>query len=117
VRIAVETQFALGTPTGLGVYAQRLFEALRRRADLDAVALEDRRFDLWRFDRRVYWDQLRAPALARAMHADIVHFTGGTAPMFAPRRTVVTVHDLVWMRGANRGHIAARSRPDDYDIK
>lgn len=103
MRVAVETQYAVGNSTGLGSYASRLFEALRRRQDVDAVALHDERFDLWRFDRRVYWDQIRAPMLARRARADVVHFTGGTVPLFAPHRVVVTVHDLVWLRGANRG--------------
>ena len=103
MRVAVETQYAVGTSTGLGAYASGLCEALKRRGDVDAVDLHDSRFDVWRFDRRVYWDQIRAPVLARRAGADIVHFTGGTVPVFAPRRVVVTVHDLVWLRGANRG--------------
>jgi len=103
VRVAVETQFAVGTSTGLGTYATRLFEALARHAGVDAVALCDPAFDVWRFDRRLYWDQCRAPLLANRARADIVHFTGGTVPVAAPRRTVVTVHDLVWLREANRG--------------
>jgi glycosyltransferase involved in cell wall biosynthesis len=103
VRVAVETQYAIGNSTGLGSYARGLYAALKRRGDVDAVAIQDPRFDLWRFDRRVYWDQIRAPGLARSVQADVVHFTGGTVPVFAPSRTVVTVHDLVWLRGANRG--------------
>jgi glycosyltransferase involved in cell wall biosynthesis len=67
------------------------------------VALEDPRFDVWRFDRRAYWDQIRAPLLAKRARADIVHFTGGTVPLLLHRRAVVTVHDLVWRRRANRG--------------
>jgi glycosyltransferase involved in cell wall biosynthesis len=108
VRVAVETQFAVGTSTGLGTYALRLFEALARRADVDAVALCDPAFDVWRFDRRLYWDQIRAPHLAARSGADIVHFTGGTVPIVAPRRAVVTVHDLVWLREANRGRAYVR---------
>jgi glycosyltransferase involved in cell wall biosynthesis len=108
VRVAVETQYVVGNSTGLGAYAIRLFEALRRRRDLEAVALRDEHFDLWRFDRRVYWDQIRAPMLARSARADVVHFTGGTVPLIAPRRMVVTVHDLVWLRGANRGRAYVR---------
>jgi glycosyltransferase involved in cell wall biosynthesis len=103
MRVAVETQFAIGTPTGLGVYARNLYDALNQTAGIDAVAIEDPRFDLWRFDRRVYWDQIRAPMLAKRARADIVHFTGGTVPALLPRRAVVTVHDLVWRRRANRG--------------
>ena len=103
MRVAVETQFAIGTSTGLGTYARGLYDALRRRSDVEAVAMQDPSFDLWRFDRRVYWDQIRAPALARSLRADVVHFTGGTVPAAAPSRMVVTVHDLVWLRAANRG--------------
>jgi glycosyltransferase involved in cell wall biosynthesis len=103
MRVAVETQFAIGTPTGLGVYARNLYDALKQTAGIDAVALEDPRFDLWRFDRRVYWDQIRAPLLAKRVRADIVHFTGGTVPAMLHRRAVVTIHDLVWHRRANRG--------------
>jgi glycosyltransferase involved in cell wall biosynthesis len=108
VRVAVETQYAVGNSTGLGSYASRLFEALVRRPDVEVVALHDERFDLWRFDRRVYWDQLRAPMLARRARADVVHFTGGTVPLVAPHRMVVTVHDLVWVRGANQGRSYVR---------
>lgn len=103
MRVAVETQYAIGTPTGLGVYARNLFDALTRTAGVSATKIEDPRFDVWRFDRRVYWDQIRAPQLARLAHADIVHFTGGTVPARLPRHSVVTVHDLVWRRRANRG--------------
>ena len=68
------------------------------------VALHDKQFDLWRFDRRVYWDQMpRTRCWQARARADVVHFTGGTVPIFAPHRVIVTVHDLVWLRGANRG--------------
>ena len=108
MRVAVETQFAVGNSTGLGAYSSRLYEALRRRDDVDAVALQDPRFDLWRFDRRVYWDQVRAPMLARRARAQAVHFTGGTVPAVLPPRAVVTVHDLAWLREANRGRAYVR---------
>ena len=108
LRVALETQFAVGTPTGLGVYAAGLARALRARGDVDVVELRDDSFDLWRFDRRVYWDQIRAPALAARARADIVHFTGGTLPARRSRPTVLTLHDLVWLRRANRGRFYVR---------
>jgi len=108
IRIALETQFAVGTPTGLGVYASGLARALREREDVDVVELQDGRFDLWRFDRRVYWDQIRAPALAARAGADVVHFTGGTLPLRRPRRTVLTLHDLAWLRAVNKGRAYVR---------
>jgi glycosyltransferase involved in cell wall biosynthesis len=108
LRVAIETQFARGTPTGLGVYASRLAAALRERADVEIVELTEPGFDLWRFDRRVYWDQLRVRRLARAAGADVVHFTGGTLPWRPPHPCVLTLHDLTWLRAANRGRAYVR---------
>ncbi len=105
LRVALEVQFEAGTATGLGVYAAGLAGALRERADLEVVELGDARYDLWRFDRRVFWDQVRAPQLARAAKPDITHFTGGTLPVLMPRPCVLTLHDLAWLEGA------ARARP------
>ena len=108
LRVAFETQFASGTPTGLGVYAQKLACALAERSDVDLVELRDANYDVWRFDRRVYWDQVRVPLLARASRADIVHFTGGTLPLRAPHPCVLTLHDLAWLHGAVNGRVHSR---------
>ena len=107
-RVALETQFALSRPTGLGVYARRLAAALGARGDLDVVELCEPGLDVWRFDRRLFWDQVRAPLLARFSGADVVHFTGGTLPWRTPHPVVLTLHDLVWLRGANRGRAYVR---------
>jgi glycosyltransferase involved in cell wall biosynthesis len=108
LRVALETQFARGTPTGLGVYASRLAAALRERVDVEIIELAEPGYDLWRFDRRVYWDQLRVRRLARAAHPDVTHFTGGTMPWRPPHPCVLTLHDLTWLRAANRGRAYVR---------
>ena len=108
IRVALETQFAVGKPTGLGVYAAGLAKALRARDDVELIELRDDRFDLWRFDRRGYWDQIRAPAMAARAHPDVLHFTGGTLPIRTPHPVVLTLHDVVWLRGANRGRFYVR---------
>jgi glycosyltransferase involved in cell wall biosynthesis len=108
LRVALETQFASGMPTGLGVYAKKLAAALAARSDVELVELRDAHYDVWRFDRRVYWDQVRAPLLARASRADIVHFTGGTLPLRAPHPCVLTLHDLAWLHGAVAGRPHSR---------
>lgn len=108
LRVAIETQFARGTPTGLGVYASRLAASLRARSDVEVVELAEPEYDLWRFDRRVYWDQLRVRRLAREAHPDVVHFTGGTLPWRPPHPCVLTLHDLTWLRAANRGRAYVR---------
>ena len=108
LRVALETQFAGVKPTGLGVYARSLAAALRARDDVEVLDLADPRFDVWRFDRRVYWDQIRAPRLAARARAEVIHFTGGTLPLRVPHPSVLTLHDLVWLRGTNRGRFYVR---------
>lgn len=108
LRVAIETQYAYGTATGLGVYASSLARALRTRADVDVVELHDPRFDVWRFDRRLYWDQIRAPHIAAAAKVDVVHFTGGTLPLQTPHPCLVTVHDVAWLRAAVEGRAYSR---------
>jgi len=103
LRVALETQFARSTPTGLGVYASQLAAALRARTDVEVIELSEPEFDVWRFDRRLYWDQLRVRRLAHEAKASVMHFTGGTLPWRPPHPCVLTLHDLVWLRGANRG--------------
>ena len=108
LRVALETQFASRMPTGLGVYANKLAGALAVRSDVELIELRDPRYDVWRFDRRIYWDQVRAPLLARASRADVVHFTGGTLPLRAPHPCVLTLHDLAWLHGAVAGRPHSR---------
>jgi glycosyltransferase involved in cell wall biosynthesis len=108
VRVAIETQFAVGSPTGLGVYAAHLASALRARGEVEVVEMCDRSIDVWRFDRRVRWDQLRAPRIARMSRADVVHFTGGTLPWRLPHPVVLTLHDVAFVRGEHRGRFYVR---------
>jgi glycosyltransferase involved in cell wall biosynthesis len=108
LRVALETQFAYGTGTGLGTYAARIAAALRERPDVELVELAKPELDIWRFDRRVVWDQFVVPALARRAKADVIHFTGGTLPLRPPHPCVLTVHDLAWLAGAMRGRAYTR---------
>jgi glycosyltransferase involved in cell wall biosynthesis len=109
VRVALETQFAYGTATGLGTYSRRLAAALHERADIELTEFALARLDVWRFDRRVIWDQLIAPWYARRGKPDVVHFTGGTLSFVAPHPCVLTVHDLAWLAGAVRGRLYSRA--------
>ncbi|HEV2037696.1 MAG TPA: glycosyltransferase family 1 protein, partial [Candidatus Eremiobacteraceae bacterium] len=109
LRVALETQFASRTPTGLGVYAHNLAAALRARPDIELVELRDPGYDVWRFDRRLYWDQLRAPLLARRSRADVVHFSAGTLPFWTPHPCVLSLHDLAWLDGAVKGRPFSRA--------
>lgn len=97
MRIVLDAQLALGTATGIGEYASGLAGALSELG-CDIVAASNARFDPWRFDRRVLWDQVLLPLAALRAHADLLHCTSGTIPFAAPLPIVVTVHDVAWLR-------------------
>ncbi len=97
MRVALDAQLTVGTPTGIGEYVRGLGEALRREG-VDAVELCDPELDPWRFDRRVYWDQVRLPQCARQCRAAVLHCTAGTVPFVLNLPFVVTVHDVAWFR-------------------
>jgi len=104
VRVGLDLQLATGTSTGIGEYAGGLLAALRAEG-ADVVALRDERFDPWRFDRRVLWDQVLLPLAAKRARVDLVHCSAGTMPLLSPVPAVVTVHDVAWMR------VQAHARP------
>jgi glycosyltransferase involved in cell wall biosynthesis len=97
VIVAVDTQLAVGTATGIGVYQRDLVAALRARG-IDVRALSAPWLDPWRFDRRLLWDQLLLPLAVARSGADLFHASGGTLPLLRRLPTVVTVHDLAWLR-------------------
>jgi glycosyltransferase involved in cell wall biosynthesis len=97
LKVILDAQLALGTSTGIGEYASGLAGALRAHG-CDVVAASDARFDPWRFDRRVLWDQVLLPLRGFGARADLLHCTAGTMPLAAPLPIVVTVHDVAWLR-------------------
>ncbi|HTJ28089.1 MAG TPA: glycosyltransferase family 1 protein [Candidatus Limnocylindria bacterium] len=95
--VALDTQLAVGTATGAGVYQRDLAAALRA-AGVDVRGLAEPRLDPWRFDRRVLWDQLLLPLAAARSGAAVLHAASGTLPFLRTLPTVVTVHDVAWLR-------------------
>lgn len=108
LRVAVDAQETVGTSTGIGSYCSGLLDALPG-AGVDAVALRAPGFDPWRFDRRVIWDQCLLPLQAMHSRAELLHCTSGSLPFFRMQPTVVTVHDVAWLRGA-QAHAPAYAR-------
>ncbi len=106
--VALDTQLALGTATGAGVYARDLAAALRA-AGTEVRALAAPRLDPWRFDRRVLWDQLLLPLAAARSGAAVLHATSGTVPLVRTLPTVVTVHDVAWLRVQSHTRAYARA--------
>lgn len=97
LRVALDMQLAVGTPTGIGEYVSGLANALRERG-VDVVELCEPKLDPWRFDRRVAWDQVVLPQRARASRADVLHCASGTMPLRVTLPTIVTVHDVAWLK-------------------
>jgi glycosyltransferase involved in cell wall biosynthesis len=97
VIVALDTQLAVGTATGIGVYQRDLAQALRNE-NVDVRPLSAPWLDPWRFDRRVLWDQVLLPLQAARRGATLLHATAGTMPFIRTLPTIVTVHDLAWHR-------------------
>lgn len=104
MRVGIDTQLARGTATGIGEYVRGLVAALAA-LEFDVVALESTRFDPWRFDRRVLWDQVLLPIAATRARVELVHCASGTLPLVHAMPIVATVHDVAWLR------VQAHARP------
>jgi glycosyltransferase involved in cell wall biosynthesis len=106
--VALDTQLAVGTATGIGVYQRDLARALRA-AGTDVRELSAPWLDPWRFDRRAIWDQVLLPIAAARSGATLLHASGGTMPLVRTLPTVVTVHDLAWHRVQSHTRAYARA--------
>jgi glycosyltransferase involved in cell wall biosynthesis len=107
MKVAFDAQLAVGTATGIGEYALGAQAALRERG-VDVCSLSWPKLDPWRFDRRVVWDQIGLPLRAALSRADLLHCASGTMPLVRTLPTVVTVHDVAWLRV--QGHTRAYAR-------
>jgi glycosyltransferase involved in cell wall biosynthesis len=97
VIVALDMQLGVGHATGIGEYVRGLAPALRA-CGIGVIELYEEKLDPWRFDRRVAWDQVILPQRARASNADILHCASGTMPLRVSMPTVVTVHDVAWLK-------------------
>jgi glycosyltransferase involved in cell wall biosynthesis len=76
---------------GWGRYARDLLAALRRRDDVDILALEQ-----GGHGPEMVWEQLTLPRILRRERAALVHVPNCFLPLRRPCPGVVTVHDLAW---------------------
>lgn len=97
MKVAIDAQLAVGTATGIGEYVRGLIDALEAEG-VDVVPLSEPKLDPWRFDRRVFWDQVLLPQRARQSGADILHCASGTVPLSSTLPVIATVHDVAWLR-------------------
>jgi glycosyltransferase involved in cell wall biosynthesis len=104
MRVAVDAQLAVGTATGIGEYVRGLMTALPATG-VEVIELSEPSLDPWRFDRRVFWDQVLLPQRTRQCAPDLLHCASGTVPLGLNVPFVVTVHDVAWLR------VQAHTRP------
>lgn len=97
MRVALDGQLAVGTATGIGEYVRGAADALQA-GGVDVDVLSWPALDPWRFDRRIMWDQVVLPVRAALSRADLLHCASGTMPLVHTLPTVVTVHDVAWLR-------------------
>jgi len=107
LRVAIDAQLTVGSATGIGEYVAGLINALQAR-NMDIAVLSEPRLDPWRFDRRLLWDQALLPLRASRSHADLLHCASGTMPSVLTRPSVVTVHDVAWLRA--QSHVRPYAR-------
>ena len=108
MKVGIDAQLARGTATGIGEYVCGLIAALRENTALEIVPLQSARFDPWRFDRRVLWDQVLLPLAAARAGVDLLHCASGTLPRRAGVPIVATVHDVAFLRV--QGHVRPYAR-------
>ncbi|MGQ0612755.1 MAG: glycosyltransferase family 4 protein [Planctomycetaceae bacterium] len=98
IRVALHA--VAGPRGGPRTYAVALARALARRRELDLVVLTDRPEVFQEIPcvrlkgPRPFVDQFVVPRLLQRLVPDVYHNTKNALPLFAPRRSVVTVHDL-----------------------
>lgn len=95
MKVALDAQLTVGHATGIGEYVRGLATAVRKNG-IDLVELREPKLDPWRFDRRVFWDQVVLPIRTRSCGAQLLHCAAGTMPRRLSIPIVVTVHDLAW---------------------
>ena len=79
MRVAFDVQPTVGSATGIGEYARELARALGEIPEIELVPLSAPRIDPWRFDRRVFWDQLLLPLAAARRYLAIARRYGPNA--------------------------------------
>lgn len=95
MRIGVDMQATLGEMTGIGVYADGLWQALRAYCgEHEFVPLQWGSSYRWPLPAELLREQVLLPLSARSHRLDVVHATGFPGPAWGAAKTVMTVHDL-----------------------
>lgn len=117
MRIGIEAQRIFRREKhGMDIYAKEIIQALARQNPSDTFIIFVRK-DIYRdiqlfpnmqiieIDALTYVDfeQIWLPMAIRRTNIDIMHYTSNTASLFCPVPYVVTVHDIMYLKGNTGG--------------
>lgn len=96
MRIAIDVQTTLGQKSGFGFYVKNLTESLKKVDQENQYILisPDSAKDL-STAKRLVWDQLTFPEIARKNQVNILHQPCFSAPIFYRGKVIITIHDLI----------------------
>ncbi len=96
MKIGIDIQTTLGRKTGFGFYVSNLVANLKRiDNENEYVFLKPESDQDFSTPKRLVWDQLTIPRLARQSKVDILHQPCFSTPVFYRGKVVVTIHDLI----------------------
>lgn len=96
MKIGIDTQIIYGQKTGFGFYTENLINSLSKLdSDLKFEFIKPNKSEDLSTPQRILWDQFGLPKAARIKQVDLIHQTAFSVPIFARKKKVVTVHDLI----------------------
>ena len=99
MKIAIDTQTALGQKSGFGFYVENLVKALAKVDPQNKyVLIKPQTEKDFSTVQRWWWDQIRFPSKARKEQVDLIHQPCFSAPIFYRGNVVVTCHDIISMK-------------------
>ncbi|MBI5405040.1 MAG: glycosyltransferase family 4 protein [Candidatus Kerfeldbacteria bacterium] len=104
IRVAVDAQIADTSRAGIGQYTAAILAELSRDPALTVIPLRPRRSGDFSMPRRLWWDQVTVPYLARQHRADVILKTGFSTPAFSSVPVVTVLHDLAARRFPHQLH-------------
>ena len=98
MRLAMDVQSTVGRKTGIGYYTKNLLAGLCKFKDIEVLPFSSAGdFDMGTL-RRMFWENVRIPAMISQKKPDILHIPGFAGPKFRGGCSkVTTVCDLIGM--------------------
>jgi len=97
MKVAINTQTAIGNKSGFGSYVSNLIRYVPQVSDVEYVSIENLEYkkDL-NTPQRLFWDQIGfLQKMSQHKGIDLIHQPSFSAPIFTTKKTVVTIHDII----------------------